>query len=460
MFIPDHSFTLLVVDDDPHFQILLKTVFMEENYSLHPADTGEEALKLLGNFRFDAVIIDLGLPGMDGMTLLKEVKKIYPEIMVIMLTGKGNVQLAVEAIKAGADDFLQKPFPQEALRARVDKMYRIWLLKEENNNLKLETKFDYAPLKGISSSMVQLKKMIVRVGPTDISILIQGETGTGKELVAKAVHYHSTRKSNPFVVVDCASISSTVIESELFGHIKGSFTGAINSATGLIRSADGGTLFFDEIGELDLSVQSKLLRVLQEREVRPLGSLKNFPVDIRILAATNRNLREEVKKRRFREDLFYRIQGVTLEVPPLRIRKTDIALLAEHFSRENREMVNESNCISNEVLNLLGNYDWPGNIRELQNVIMSASAIRKHGQILMEDLPPFYTTADQNHGNRNSFYAPDIYNPVDDEINEIINTLRSCRGNRRKAAKKLNIGEATLYRKIKKYNITKNNTGG
>ena len=460
MFIPDHSFTLLVVDDDPHFQILLKTVFMEENYSLHPADTGEEALKLLGNFRFDAVIIDLGLPGMDGMTLLKEVKKIYPEIMVIMLTGQGNVQLAVEAIKAGADDFLQKPFPQEALRARVDKMYRIWLLKEENNNLKLETKFDYDPLKGISSSMVQLKKMIVRVGPTDTSILIQGETGTGKELVAKAVHYHSTRKSNPFVVVDCASISSTVIESELFGHIKGSFTGAINSATGLIRSADGGTLFFDEIGELDLSVQSKLLRVLQEREVRPLGSLKNFQVDIRILAATNRNLRVEVKKGRFREDLFYRIQGVTLEVPPLRIREKDIALLAEHFSRENRDMANESNCISNEVLNLLGNYDWPGNIRELQNVIMSASAIRKHGQILLEDLPPFYTTADQNHGNRNSYYAPDIYNPVDDEKNEIINTLRSCRGNRRKAAKKLNIGEATLYRKIKKYKITKNNTGG
>jgi DNA-binding NtrC family response regulator len=457
MFLSDHRFTLLIVDDDPHFQILLKTIFMEENYKLQPAKTGEEAIKLLDNFRIDGALIDLKLPGIDGMTLLKEIKRIYPNIMITMITGQRDVQLAVEAIKAGADDFLHKPFHQEELRIRVNKMYQIWLLKEENNSLKLETKFSYDPLIGNSSSMVQLKKMITQVGPTDTSVLIQGETGTGKELVAKAVHHHSMRKNKPFVIVDCASISSTVIESELFGHTKGSFTGAINSATGLIRSADGGTLFFDEIGELDLSAQTKLLRVLQEREVRPLGSLNNFSVDIRVLAATNRNLRVEVNKKRFREDLFYRIQGITLEVPPLRIREKDIALLAEHFSREIRDMVNETNCISNEVLNLLGNFDWPGNIRELQNVIMSASTIRKHGQILLEDLPPFYTTADQNHGNRISYYAPDIYNPEDDEKNEIIDALRSCRGNRRKTAAILNIGEATLYRKIKKYKI--NNIG-
>lgn len=461
MYIPDHSFTLLVIDDDPLFQRLLKTVFMEENYTLHTAETGEEAIKLLGDFRMDAAIIDLRLPGMDGMTLLKEMKKIYPEIMTIMLTGQGNVQLAVEAIKAGAGDFLQKPFPQEELRVRVDKMYQMWLLKEENNKLKLklEMEFDYAPLIGSSTSIQQLKNMIVRVGPTDTSILIQGETGTGKELVAKAVHHHSRRKNNPFVVVDCASISSTVIESELFGHIKGSFTGAITSATGLIRSADGGTLFFDEIGEMDLSVQKKLLRVLQEREVRPLGSLKTFPVDVRILAASNTNLRVEVEKERFREDLFYRIQVVTLEVPPLRIRKEDIASLAEHFCKQNRDISIESYSISNEVLIFFNNYNWPGNVRELQNVIISAMALRKDGQILLEDLPPFYTTTGQNHENRASFNNLSINCLEDYERNAIVTALRLCDGNRRKAAEELNIGEATLYRKIKKYKIGRNNTG-
>lgn len=458
MFVPNRSFSLLVVDDDPHFQILLKTVFMEENYTLHPVETGEEAIKHLSDFRIDAVIIDLKLPGMDGITLLKEIKKLYPEIMAIMLTGQGNIQLAVEAIKEGAEDFLQKPFPQEELRARMDKMYRIWLLKEENDSLKMETKFNYDALRGSSSPMMQLKKMIVRIAPTDTSILIQGETGTGKELVAKAVHYHSKRKNNPFVVVDCASISSTVIESELFGHAKGSFTGADSSSEGLIRSAEGGTVFFDEIGELNLAVQSKLLRVLQEREVRPLGSLKVYSVDIRVLAATNRNLRGEVEKGRFREDLFYRIQVITLEVPPLRIRKKDIALLAEFFFREKRDPSNKSCGISPEVLNLLNNYKWPGNIRELQNVITSASALREQGQLLSEDIPSFYTTEVQSYGYTaiNEVHITD--GSFDSEKDNIIRALRFCGGSRRKAAQKLNIGEATLYRKIKKYNIGKNNS--
>lgn len=448
MFKPKIDFSLLVVDDDPLFQRLLKTVFLEKEYSIHTSETGEDALDVLKKIKIDAAIIDLNLPGLDGMTLLKMIKNNYPKIMTIMLTGQGNVQLAVEAIKNGAGDFLQKPFPQEELRVRVDKMYQIWLLKEENNNLKLEMKFDYKPLIGNSRIMQQLKKMIVRVGSTNTSILIQGETGTGKELVAKAVHHHSSRKNDPFVVVDCASISTTVIESELFGHMKGSFTGAEYSAKGLVRSADGGTLFFDEIGELSLTVQSKLLRLLQEREVRPIGSLTNYPVDIRILAATNRNLKLEVENGRFREDLFYRIQVVTLEVPPLRIRKEDIAVLSDYFIQHNKDINSNEHIVSTELLDFFCSYNWPGNIRELQNVILRALALGQNSRLIPEDFPQLSSNYVSEKTENNSL--------VDYEKDAIKKALKSSDGNRRKASEILNIGEATLYRKLKKYKLTGN----
>jgi len=454
MFKPNNNFSLLVVDDDPLFQRLLKTVFLEKEYTIHTSATGEDALKVLKEIDINAAIIDLNLPGMDGMDFLKKLKSNYPEIMTIMLTGQGNVQVAVEAIKNGAGDFLQKPFPQEELRARVNKMYQIWLLKEENNNLKLETEFDYEPLIGISPAIQQLKKMIVRVGPTNTSILIQGETGTGKELVAKAVHHHSSRKDGPFVVVDCASISSTVIESELFGHMKGSFTGAENSAKGLVRSADGGTLFFDEIGELSLSVQSKLLRLLQEREVRPIGSLTIYPVDIRILAATNRNLKLEVENSRFREDLYYRIQVITLEVPPLRIRKEDIVLLSNYFLPQHKEIKKNEHILSTELIDFFCSYNWPGNVRELQNVILRALALGQHSQLSPEDFPQLSLMNVPKTTQNNSFQISDNQNLVACEIDAIKKALISNSGNRRKAAEILGIGEATLYRKLKKYKLT------
>ncbi len=454
MFTPKNNFSLLVVDDDPLFQRLLKTVFLENEYNIHTSDSGEDALDILKKYNINAAIIDLNLPGMDGMTLLRKIKSIYPEIMTIMLTGQGNVQLAVEAIKNGAGDFLQKPFPQEELRARVGKMYQIWFLKEENNNLRLELEFNYEPLIGISPTMGVLKKMITRVGPTNTSILIQGETGTGKELVAKAVHHHSSRKNGPFVVVDCASISATVIESELFGHMKGSFTGAEYSAKGLVRSADGGTLFFDEIGELNLTVQSKLLRMLQEREVRPIGSLTNFPVDIRILAATNRNLRKEVENGRFREDLYYRIQVITLEVPPLRIRKEDIAMLVDYFLQQQKDINNTEQLISAELLEYFNSYNWPGNVRELQNAILRALALGKHSLLTLEDFPQLSSSLVPIVTENNLDNTSNTSSLTDYEINAIKKALNSSDGNRRKAAEILDIGEATLYRKIKKYKLT------
>ncbi len=454
MFVPDHIFTLLVVDDDPLFQRMIKTIFSEDHYIIHKAESGEEAILLMTKIKIDAAIIDLNLPGIDGMKLLKIIKPIYPDIMIIMLTGQGNIQLAVEAVKAGVVDFLQKPFPQEELRIRIDKLYQMWLLKEENTQLKSVLKFDYEALVGNSVPMLELKKLIARVGPTNTSILIQGDTGTGKELVAKAVHYHSQRRNKPFVVVDCAAISSTVIESELFGHVRGSFTGAIDSVKGLIRSADGGTLFFDEIGELDLAVQAKLLRVLQEREVRPLGSPRTFPINVRILAATNRNLRIEVEQGRFREDLFYRIQVLTIEVPPLRSRKADIAMLAEYILKKNGSTRQEGGNIASETLTILTEYNWPGNVRELENILICVVSLGKNGLLLPEDLPPLYSSVRSDSGSEISNEVSESGSLADYEKNAIINALNLFNGNRRKTAEKLNIGEATLYRKIKKYEIT------
>ena len=374
-------FSLLIVDDESSIRELLYTVFLEDNYILHGAGDGIEALSLLKNNKVDAALVDLIMPEMDGLTLLGEIRKTYPEIMVIMLTGRGGVDDAVKAIKLGAVDFLQKPLAPEKLRVRVDQLHRFWLLNEENKKLKKEIEFSFGfdRLVGNSRSMLKLKEMIARIGPSDISVLIQGETGTGKELVARAIHSHSPRSENALIPVDCAAISESVMESELFGHVKGAFTGAHTSARGLIRSADNGTVFFDEIGELAPAVQAKLLRTIQEREVRPVGSAASSPVNVRILAATNRDLKEEVGRANFREDLFYRLNAVTLYVPPLRERREDISLTARYFVRRFKTEFSVAEAISDTALERLAQYDWPGNVRELErNVFPANKEIREY----------------------------------------------------------------------------------
>ena len=327
------KFCLLMVDDEPSVLSSLKRVFFEDDYQIHAAGSGEKALDLLRKFPIHAALIDLKMPGMDGLSLLKALRKDYPQVMTIMLTGHGSIQEAVAAVKLGAVDFLEKPYAPEALRTRIAQLHQIWNLREENRQLRsrIEFQFGFDRLVGNSTGTLKLKELISQIGPNDAPVLIQGETGTGKELVARAIHHHSPRSAGNFVPVDCAAISETLIESELFGHVKGAFTGAHMSTLGLVRSADGGTLFLDEVGELSPAIQSKLLRTIQESEVRPVGSNKAFPVDIRILAATNRDLAAEVTGNNFREDLYYRINVVVIEVPPLRKRKEDIALLAKYF---------------------------------------------------------------------------------------------------------------------------------
>ena len=449
----DKKFSLLLVDDEPSVLSSLKRVFYEDDYQIQTAGNGAQALVLLAQVRIDAALIDLKMPGMDGLTLMREIRKDYPQIMAIMLTGHGSIQEAVEAVKLGAVDFLEKPYVPEALRTRIAQLHQIWHLREENRQLRsrIEFQFGFDRLVGNSTAMLKLKELIAQVGPNDATVLIQGETGTGKELVARAIHHHSARSAGNFVPVDCAAISETVIESELFGHVKGAFTGAHTSTPGLVRSADAGTLLLDEVGELSPAIQSKLLRTIQESEVRPVGSNQAYPVDIRLLAATNRDLAREVAENNFREDLFYRLNVVAIEVPPLRERKEDLALLAKYFLKRFATDVTPTRDIARKTYFCLENHDWPGNIRELENVIRRAIALGKSELIEPEDLPAnIFTPAGDG-------FAPvDI--PSDDsmasyEKSAILNALKKSGYNRRIAAQILGVGEATLYRKISKYGL-------
>jgi len=445
-------FPLLFVDDDPGILSALKRVFFEEPYPIHTARDGEKALALLRKTKIEAAILDLKMPGMDGLTLLKKIKKSYPGIMVLMLTGHGGVKEAVEAVKLGADDFLEKPFSPEGLRARLAQIYRLWALSEENRDLrariKAQSRLDR--LIGNAPVMVKLKETISRLGPTEAPVLIQGETGTGKELVARAIHDRSARSKHPFVPIDCAAMNEMVVESELFGHAKGAFTGAHASTLGLIRSAHEGTLFLDEVGELSPAIQAKLLRTIQEREVRPVGMNKRYDVDVRILAATNRDLSEEVASGHFREDLYYRLNVVNLVVTPLRERKEDIPLLARHFL-DRLGGVSAPKGLIRAALACLDTYDWPGNVRELENAVCRAVALAKEDTLRVEDFPPqIYSRAERSQ-KRFDLPAEDSLEAYEQAA--IRNALAKSKNNRKKAAQILCVGEATLYRKIKKYGL-------
>jgi DNA-binding NtrC family response regulator len=448
------QFSLLMVDDDQAILSSLQRIFRKAPYEIHTAQNGMAAMEILEQKPIDAVLVDLKMPEMDGKQLLGKIKAGWPGVQVVMLTGYGGVNEAVEAIKLGATDFLQKPFEAEAIDARINQIYHIWRLEQENQRLKdqVQLKFGYDPLIGNSTVMLQMKKMIMQVAGSDAPVLIQGETGTGKELVARAIHHQSPRSRHSFVAVDCASISETVMGSELFGHVKGAFTGAHESTKGLIRSADKGTLFLDEVGELSLSMQVKLLRSIQEREVRPVGASQNYPVDVRILAATNRNLEEEVAQGRFRQDLYYRLNVVVLGVPSLETRLEDIPLLARYFIQQFATPASTVQRISNEALGCLSTYDWPGNVRELENVIRRAVAMGQEESIKPRDLPEGL-----NGGGSLSVQGSDSASRDSLEAYEqaaIRNALLKCGGHRKKAARMLGIGEATLYRKLNKYQIS------
>lgn len=443
------QFTILVVDDERPVLNSIKRFFSKYNYHLILVDNGKDGLSTLESESVDLLILDLKMPGLDGMTVLKKAKQLAPHLKVIIQTGHGGVNEAVEAIRNGASDFLEKGGSPELLRNRVGLVYENWLLsrKKWDGQDRRGYVFDFDKLVGESPAVNKLKNLIVRVAPTETTVLIQGESGTGKELVAQALHHHSERSEAPFVVVDCASISETVIESELFGHEKGAFTSAENATKGLVREADKGILFLDEIGELSLGVQAKLLRVIQEQTIRPVGSTKNHKVDIRIIAATHRNLLEEVSNKQFRQDLYYRLSTVTLTVPPLRERSADIPLLSKHILEQNQGD-DAAISINAQAQYLLNNYDWPGNVRELENVLRGAQVFANEGVISPADLPP--PIGDHTSVEETTLKTGTL---ASYELEAIKNALAEAGNNRRKAAKILDIAEATLYRKIKQYGL-------
>jgi DNA-binding NtrC family response regulator len=439
------QFTLLLVDDEPVVLGMLRLVFADTGYRLFAAATGAEALRLTDEHRIDAALLDLQLPDTNGIDLLTRIRAKQPHSMVCIFTGKGGVPDAVEAMRHGAVDFLEKPARFETLRRRVSQLHELWVLKHPGAAADGET-FAYDGLVGESSGMRTLKSLLLRVARSDATALIAGETGVGKEVVARAIHALSARRSGPFVAIDCASIAESLMESELFGHARGAYTGAEEASSGLFRAADAGTLFLDEVGELGLSMQAKLLRVLQEREVRPLGSSQSYPVDVRVLAATNRDLSIQMARDRFREDLYYRLNVVLVPVPPLRDRRSDIPTLARHFLDAGPGRRGGAAGFSSEAMAALQRYDWPGNVRELQNAVARAAALAEADEIRLEDLPEALRGASgPADGGEDTISSA--------ERRAILQALERSGGNRQRAARILGIGVATLYRKLRRFGI-------
>ena len=381
---------LLVVDDERSMRELLSIVLRREGYDVTLAENGQTALHQLERARFDLLISDIKMPDMSGVDVLRAAKQIDRDILGIMITAFASADTAIEAMRLGAHDYLSKPFDVDELKIKVRNALEQRHLRQENVLLKraLGTTHQFANIVGRSEKMLEIFKLIEQIARTDSTVLVTGESGTGKEWVARAIHFYSLRRDRPFVAVNCGALPETLLESELFGHMKGSFTGATANKKGLIEAAERGTLFLDEIGEMSPLMQVKLLRVLQERKFRRLGGVEELEASMRVIAATNQDLTRMVAEGKFREDLFYRINVIPIHLPPLRERGEDIRLLADHFLEKYREqMAKRIHGLAQEAMDLLEAYDWPGNIRELENVMERAVALEKTQAILPESLP-------------------------------------------------------------------------
>ncbi|MDA1049311.1 MAG: sigma-54 dependent transcriptional regulator [Planctomycetota bacterium] len=439
---------LLVVDDDDEFRDTLVRRYARCGFRVSDASCADEALDMVQRRDFDVAVFDMMMPGLSGLELLQKFKESQVECEVILLTGKGSIDTAVQAMKAGAFDYLQKPFPLQDLETVIRRAKERRALRKENQQLKalLERNQPRPNMVGQSPAMREVYRLIERGGPSDKAILIQGESGTGKELVAQALHRQSQRANKPLVVINCAALPETLLESELFGHEKGSFTGAVGTKQGLFEVADGGTLFIDEIGEMPGSLQAKLLRVLEDGSMRRVGSIKERKVNVRILAATNRNLTDEVKAGNFREDLFYRINVMSLELPPIRERQGDLPILIAHILGEGWEM-------EPDAMKTLERYDWPGNVRQLINAIERGKIMAEGNTVRLRDLPREIMT-------RSTTDSPTILIETDDlssiERAKVIEVLRRESGNKTRAAKTLGIDRRKLYRLVEKYDIKAN----
>lgn len=440
---------ILIVDDEEAYRNLLGERFSMLGDSVTLAATGEEALEKIKTDPFDVGILDLRMPGMDGIDLLKKTREYQPFTEVVFLTGQATVDVAIEAMKLGAYDFLTKPCQLSELQVVVQKAYEKKQLTEKvTRQHELQLRTGAVNLIGESPAMQQVKTLISRVAPTESTVLIEGESGTGKEVVANAAHQSSNRSDGPFVVINCGAVPETLLESELFGHEKGAFTGAIKQKSGLFEIADSGTLFIDEISEMSPGMQVKLLRVLETGRFRRVGDIKEIEVDVRVICATNKKLSEETAAGRFREDLFYRINVVSITLPPLRKRKEDIPLLVEHFIRSSRYPNADNIRVTREVLQAFEEYAWPGNVRELSNVIERAIILSNNGLITLREIPTL-GNADSPNDSRSA--ASLSLNEVEKKHIQLV--LESQGGNKTKASRILGISRPKLYRKMVQYNI-------
>jgi len=441
---------ILIVEDDDLMRELMTKILAGEHYHIFQASSGEEALKLLQEQTIDLVLTDLRLTGMNGLQLLTEVRSFDQEIVVIVMTAYASVETAVEAMRKGAYDYLTKPFINDEIRVMLRRALNQRHLSRENRHLKreLRERYRFENIVGNSEAMEKVYRLIEKVSGISSNVLIVGETGTGKELVARAIHYNSERSDRPFVAVNCGSLTESLLESELFGHLKGAFTGAIANQEGFFRKADKGTLFLDEISEVSHGLQVKLLRAIQEREVIPVGGREPLRFDVRLIAATNRLLEDEVKKGTFREDLFYRINVITIPLPPLRDRKEDVPLLVNHFLQKYAQRLGKPSVkILREAMQALVNYDWPGNVRELENMIERAVALCEEDLIERTDLPDKLTQV------KIAIRDLDEYEMTLDALEEqhIKKVLQKVSGDKVKASQILGINLSTLYRKLARY---------
>lgn len=448
---------LLIVDDERSIRDGCKEVAQALGFTTYIADNAEHAFRVIETASIDVVLLDLRLPGPGGLEILREVKRRRPETVVVVITGYATVQSAVQAMKSGAYDYVTKPFNLEEIRMLLERVLGHMQLTSENRLLReqIKSKQGFGSIVGRSPEMEKLYRIISKAAHSSHPVLVLGESGTGKELVARSIHFSGPYHDKPFIPVDCGSLVPTLVESELFGYVKGAFTGAIRSKDGLLAIADGGTVFLDEIGELPVDLQAKLLRALQEKEIRPVGGTKPIPINVRILAATNKDLEQCVAQGTFRRDLYFRLNVLTLRIPALRERKQDIPLLTGHFLERMARATGVQRNISDEALKQLLAYEWPGNIRELENCLERACALTSGPTIHPSDLP---TNIQNWMAQTRSVPSPEdsanrIKSLLELEREAILQAVDQLHGDKLEAAKLLGIGKTTLYRKLKEYGV-------
>lgn len=444
---------ILLIDDDVNLCKVIGYQLQKNGFEVTSANNGEDGLTHFRQQEFDIVITDIQMPDISGIQVLKEIRRRNRQVIVIIITAHGSIENALEACRLGADDYLTKPFGQEQLLFVIEKAVLLRELQQENTQLRQELvgKYRFDNMVARSSKMEDVMRMAGQVAASDATVLILGESGTGKELITRAIHYNSHRKDKPLITVNCPSIPDNLLESELFGHVKGAFTGAIKDRKGKFELADGGTIFLDEIGDLREEVQAKLLRVLQEHEIERLGDSKTIKVDVRVIAATNKNLEKLVQDGEFREDLYYRLSVVPILIPPLRERKEEIPYLVDFFIA--RYSKGQKVVIEPEVISAFKKYDWPGNIRELENVIERAMVLSTDGRISLESLQPHLLNK-TDAAVKSSINVPKEGISLEEvEKRVILETLERTGGNRSQAAKLLKVPRHVLLYRLKKYNI-------